>query len=92
MGRESKGKRRFPKTLTGTRWNSLVYLSWFDKKGSNHVAEQLAEMIKAFNDSQSNDVNLLATWERVGNHTDGDWKFRYFELGFGTFEPLERMC
>ena len=59
--------------------------------GSNDVTAQLAEMVKAFNDSQSNDVNLLATWEHVGNPPIG-WKFRYFELGFDTFEPLERMC
>ena len=85
-------KEDFEKLLQARAGIRLMICNSSIKNSAQEVAEWLANMVGTFNDSQTNDVNLLATWERVGSRTDGDWKFRYFELGFGTFEPLERMC
>ena len=58
---------------------------------AQEVAEWLANLVGAFNDSQSNDVNLLATWE-LTDSPSCNWQFQYFKLECGTFSQSWGLC
>ena len=87
-------KEDFEKLLQARAGIRLMICNGWKRSNENfaqEVAERLANMVGEFNDSQSNDVNILVTWKRVEG-APYQWNFRFFELGPGNVEPIERLC
>jgi hypothetical protein len=86
-------KEDFEKLLQARAGIRLMICDGWKRSNENYaqeVAERLANMVEAFNDSQSNDVILLATWKCVLG-PEYAWNFRFFELGLSSVEPLEEI-
>ena len=77
-------KEDFEKLLQARAGIRLMICDSSIMNSAQEVAEWLANLVGAFNDSQSNDINLLATWELTNSTPPSNWQFQYFKLGFGT--------
>ena len=77
-------KEDFEKLLQARSGIRLMICHSSIKNSAQEVAEWLANLVGEFNDSQSNDINLLATWEFTNSNPKSNWQFQYFKLGFGT--------
>jgi hypothetical protein len=85
-------KEDFEKLLQARTRIRLIICHSLIKDSAQEVAEWLANLVGAFEDSQSNDVNLLATWESTTDTPPYNWQFQYFKLECGTFSQSWELC
>ena len=71
----------FDKLLLARASVRLMIFDGNHKPGSEKIAAQLAERIRAFKGSRAEDAWLLAAFEGLD---DGEWRFRYFTVDATT--------
>ena len=82
-GNNQDVKEDFEKLLQARAGIRLMICNGWKRSNENfaqEVAERLANMVGVFNDSQSNDVNILVTWKRVEG-APYQWNFDILSWG-----------